>query len=373
MVTTPPTRVDAVLAHEGGAHDDAYRRLGPTGALVGTDTSLPPELLLTGYRLMMFSRLLDERAVSLQRQGRSGTFPPARGQEAVVAGTALALDRERDWILPQYRENAALVHHGYPLETLLLYFMGNPLGAHVPEGVNALPPQIALTAQLPHAVGLAWGLRLQQRDGVVLTYFGDGASSEGDFHEALNLAGVVKAPVVFVLVNNGYAISTPRSRQTAALSFASRAEGYGMPGRKVDGNDLIAMLEVVTDAVQWARDGGGPTLIEAQTYRLFSHNTADDHTRYVRPEELELRQSEDPIPRMREYLVRRGLLTEEAEASMSEAIATEISAAVAAAEAHPKPVAGQLFDHVYARPWSRLQRQRDELMSPRREPDEVGP
>lgn len=347
-------------AFEGGADPDAHRILDATGSIVGAESSLPAETLLAGYRLMLFSRLLDERAVSLQRQGRSGTYPPARGQEAVVAGTALALDAERDWMVPQYRESAALVHHGYPLDLLLLYFMGNPAGAGVPEGINAMPPQIALAAQLPHAVGLGWGLRLQGRDGVVLTYCGDGGSSEGDFHEALNLAGIVKAPVVFVLVNNGYAISTPRSIQTAASSFAARAEGYGMPGRKVDGNDFIAVLETVTDAVLWARDGGGPTLIEAQTYRLFSHNTADDQTRYVSPAELEQRQREDPIVRMRTYLEGRGLLTAEADSETRDEITGTISAAVERAEAHRKPVVEQLVDHVYGRSSSRVVGRRDQ-------------
>lgn len=345
---------------EGGADADAFRMLDAHGNLVGPDTTLPVDLLLDAYRLMLFSRNLDERAVSLQRQGRIGTYAPAQGQEAVVAGTAVALDRSRDWIVPQYRENAALVHHGYPLETLLLYFIGNPVGSQVPEGVNVMPPQIALAAQLPHAVGLAWGLRLQLRDGVVLTYCGDGASSEGDFHESVNLAGLKKAPVVFMLVNNGYAISTPRSKQTAAKTFASRAEGYGIPGRKIDGNDLLAVLETVTEAVHLARDGGGPTLIEAQTYRLFSHNTADDNTRYVAPAELEERRREDPLTRTGAYLRARGILTDAAEAAMRESITAEIANAVAKAESHPRPTFDQLFDHVYARSSPRLLEQRNE-------------
>lgn len=322
---------------------------------------VPHPVLLAGFRLMLQSRLLDERAYNLQRQGRLGTFAPAQGQEAVIAGTALAIERGRDWLVPQYRENAALLHHGYPLESLLLYFIGNPAGALVPDGVNILPIQIALAAQLPHAVGLAWGMRLQRREGVVLTYCGDGASSEGDFHEAMNLAGVMKAPVVVVLVNNGYAISTPRAKQTAAESFASRAVGYGIAGETVDGNDFVAVHQATARAVARARRGGGATLIEAVTYRLWAHNTADDHTRYVAPEELEARRLEDPVPRMRAYLTSLGLLDEPAELAMREEIAAEIAAAVTAAEAHPHPHVGQVFDHVYAGSWPRLEQQRAEL------------
>jgi pyruvate dehydrogenase E1 component alpha subunit len=194
-----------------------------------------------------------------------------------------------------------------------------------------------------------------------MTYFGDGASSEGDFHEACNLAGVVRAPVVFFLQNNGYAISTPRSKQTAASSFASRAEGYGFPGERVDGNDLLAVYEVSRRAVERARAGGGPTLIESQTYRLYPHNTADDQSRYVPPEELAARTLADPLPRLHAYLAHRGLISEEKVGEMREEIGRELTEAVAAAEQHPRPHAGQLFDHVYARPSKRLQRQRSEL------------
>jgi pyruvate dehydrogenase E1 component alpha subunit len=357
-------------SYEGGADPDAFRILDADGQLLGGAVPpLGPKEAVEAYRWMLFSRALDERAVSLQRQGRIGTYSAVYGQEASVVGVASALDPSRDWIVPQYRETPALLRHGMPLSTMFLYYIGNPLGARVPEGVLLTPIQIALAAQLPHAVGLAMGLKIQRRPGVVATFCGDGASSEGDFHEALNLAGVTRAPVVFVVQNNGYAISTPRSRQTGAKTFASRAEGYGFPGVKVDGNDLLAVVAVAQEAVARAGAGGGPTLIETQTYRLFPHNTADDQTRYVPADELEQRRKEDPIPRMRGYLRSAGLLDEHGEQEILDEIADQISAAVADAESRERPSPDQVFEHVYARPWSRVLRQREEIVGSHEEGD----
>jgi pyruvate dehydrogenase E1 component alpha subunit len=347
---------------EGGADPDAFRMLDVEGHLPeGTDPGLPDDELIEAYRWMVFSRMLDERATSLQRQGRVGTYSAVYGQEASVLGSSFALDPARDWIVPQYRETPAILRHGYPLVAYLLYLLGNPLGGQVPEDVRVTPLQIALAAQLPHAAGLALGLKMQRVDGVVMTFCGDGASSEGDFHEACNFAGIVKAPVIFVLQNNGYAISTPRSKQTAAASFASRAQGYGFPGERVDGNDFLAVHAVAQRAVQRARSGGGPTLIESQTYRLYPHNTADDQSRYVPPEELAVRRKADPLPRFHAYLSGRGLVGEEQVSRWREEIDAELGEAVAAAERHPRPTPGQLFDHVYTRPPARLRRQREDL------------
>lgn len=346
---------------EGEVAADALRLLDTTGALVTGDFPIAGELMLEGYRWMLFSRELDQRAVSLQRQGRIGTYAEVRGQEASVVGVSLALDPGRDWIVPQYRETPAILRHGLPLERLLLYYIGNPNGGHIPQGVRLTPLQIALAAQLPHAVGLAVGLRMQGDDGAVVTFCGDGATSEGDFHEACNFAGVTRAPVVIVVQNNGYAISTPRSKQTAARTIAARGEGYGIPAVLVDGNDLLAVYAAARDAVERARAGGGPTLIETQTYRMSAHNTADDQTRYVPEEELELRRLEDPIERVRKFLTVQEILDDSIESQMREAIADEITVAVQAAEAYPAPAAEQLFEHVYARPWSRVDLQRQAL------------
>jgi pyruvate dehydrogenase E1 component alpha subunit len=335
--------------------------LRPDGTLVDGAAPLPDDEVRAAYRWMLLSRMLDERAVSLQRQGRIGTFAAAYGQEASVVGTALALDPGRDWLIPQYRESTAMIHHGYPLDRLFLYYLGNPVGMELPEDVRIAPVQISLAAQLPHAVGLAWGRRLQGHDDVVLTYCGDGASSEGDFHEACNFAGVMKAPVVLVLQNNGYAISTPRRKQSAATTLSARAVGYGFPGELVDGNDLFAVYETTRVAVERARNGEGPTLIECLTYRLYAHNTADDATRYVPSGEVDERRANDPVRRVRAYLDARGLLDDTAEETMRAEIAEQLAQAVSAAESHPKATARQLFDHVYGRAPRRVIDQQREL------------
>lgn len=336
----------SIIAHDGS--------LEP-GAVAPVDN----EAALDAFRQMLLGRLFDERATNLQRQGRLGTFSAATGQEASIVGSAMALDPARDWIVPQYRELLAMVRQGYSLESFLLYFSGNPVGGRIADGVNLMPFQIALGAQVPHAVGLAWGLRAQGRDGVVLTYFGDGASSEGDVHEAMNLAGVQRAPVVFLLQNNGWAISTPVRLQTAAETFACRASGYGFVGELVDGCDLFAVYDATVRGVERARAGQGPTLIESRCYRLGPHNTADDPTRYIDPDEAKRRQAFDPIARLRRYLNRLGILDDATEAALTAELKREINDAVAAAEGHPPASSGQMFDHVYANPPLRVKRQRE--------------
>ena len=338
------------------------RILAPDGSVPdGYRPPLPDSELLAAYRLMLMSRRVDERAFNLQRQGRLGVFSPVNGQEASVIGSAFALDPTRDWVVPQYRELPAMLRQGYTLERFLLYCMGDPEGNRMPDGVNLLPIQISLAAQIPHAVGLAWGLRHQGRDSVVCVYFGDGASSEGDFHEACNLAGVRRAPVIFFLQNNRWAISTPVSKQTGADSFATRATGYGFPGELVDGNDFFAVHEATLLAVARARAGEGPTLIESRTYRMGPHNTADDPTRYVDPEELEAYRALDPVARVRSFLLEAELLSEELEHRMRAEIEEELAAAVAAAEARGAGRPEQIFDHVYADPPPRLLDQRDAI------------
>jgi pyruvate dehydrogenase E1 component alpha subunit len=338
------------------------RILAPDGTVPeGYSPPLSDGELLAAYRTMLLSRRVDERAFNLQRQGRLGVFSPVHGQEASVIGSAFALDPARDWVVPQYRELPAMLHQGYTLERFLLYCMGNPEGNHMPDGVNLLPIQISLATQLPHAVGLAWGLRHQGLDSAVCVYFGDGGSSEGDFHEACNLAGVRRAPVIFFLQNNRWAISTPVSKQTAG-SFAARAVGYGFPGELVDGDDFFAVYEATARAVARARAGDGPTLIESRTYRMGPHNTADDPTRYVDPEELDAHRALDPVARLRGFLVDAELLSDELERRMRTEIEEELAAALAAAEARGAGQTEQIFDHVYADPPARLLAQRRALM-----------
>jgi pyruvate dehydrogenase E1 component alpha subunit len=340
---------------------EPLRLLAPDGTLAeGHVSALEGDELLGAWRAMLRSRVADERCFSLQRQGRLGTFSPINGEEAAVVGSAWALDPARDWVVPQYRELPAMLRQGYRLAQALSYYRGDPGGSRIDPGVHVLPYQISLAAQIPHAVGLAWGLRHQGSDAVVCVYFGDGASSEGDAHEALNLAGVRRAPVVFVLKNNGWAISTPVRKQTAATSFAARAAGYGIAGELVDGNDLFAMHDACSRAVARARAGEGPTLIEARTYRMGPHNTSDDPTRYVDPAELEEQRAFDPVARVRRYLTAEGLVDAASEEALVAELRAEFDAAFAEVEASAPPAAAALFDHVYGRPPGRLERQRGE-------------
>ena len=338
--------------------------LKPDGKLVsGAKPSMTDTALIEALHWMLMSRFYDERATALQRQGLYGVFSPAAGQEASIVGSAMALDPARDWIVPQYRELVALVRHGYPLDCIAAAGMGRITEAtRIPEGVNVLPTQVALAAQLPHAVGLAWGLKLQKKHSVVMTYVGDGGSSEGDFHEALNLAGVQRAPVVFVLQNNQWAISTPRRMQSATPSFALRAAGYGFPGVEVDGNDVFAVYSAAGDAVRRARAGDGPTLIESVTYRMSFHNTTDNPSLYEDPKQREEAGRRDPIDRVVRYLTLRGLWGDERDKETRACVRAEIDAAFEKAAALPAVTPAQLFDHIYSELPERLRRQREELL-----------
>ncbi len=328
----------------------------------GAEAIMRDDQVIEALRWMLLSRAFDARATALQRQGRFGTYSPVKGQEASVVGTAMALDPTRDWVVPSYRELPALARQGYPLDRMLAGYMGKVRYARIPDGVRVLPNQVALATQLPHAVGLAWGLKLQHLDSVVMPYLGDGASSEGDFHEALNLAGVTRAPVVFVLQNNQWAISTSRSVQSAVEFFSVRAAGYGFPGVTVDGNDLLAVYSAAVEAVARARAGEGPTLIETITYRLSFHNTTDNPRQYLPDGWLEEAEKKDPILRLERWLSSRGLWDEGARAAMEGEIAEQLDAALAAAAAAPSARPGDVFTDVYAEPPERLLRQRRELV-----------
>lgn len=336
-----------------------HRVLRPDGSLTDRSHRPPPlPLVLEGLRLMLLSRCFDRRAQAMNRQGRLGGAAPGLGQEAAVVGSALAIDPARDWIAPQYRELAALVRHGRPLDSVVAHSLGQTDAARVPDGVRVLPDQYAIAAHLPHAVGLAWGLALQDRDGVVIAYFGEGASSEGDFHEACNLAGVVRAPVVFFLQDNGWAISTPRSAQSAAVTLAARAAGYGFEGVTVDGNDLLAVYEVTIQAVARARAGAGPTLVEALTYRLGVHNMSDDPRRYRDGRSEADAARLDPVVRVQGYLRRYAGYDEESLTALERDAEREVEAAIASALAAPRMTRETMFEHAYARPPARLVRQR---------------
>lgn len=311
------------------------------------EPKLPPELLKKIYYTMVLSRHADERALKLQRGGRMGTFAPAVGQEAAQVGSAAALE-SGDWIVPSYREMPAYLFRGVPLENIYLYYMGDVRGNRIPEGINMLPNSVPVSTQLPHAAGIAWAAKIRKEKTVAMTYFGDGATSKGDFHEGLNFAGVFKVPAVFVCQNNQYAISVPRKKQTAARTLAQKAIAYGFSGILVDGNDTLAVYAACKEAVERARSGGGPTLIEAHTYRMWMHTTADDPRKYRSEKEEADWKERDPIKRFRNYLQARNIWNETFEKEIQEKALAEIDKAVKAAESIPPLKPDDLFEHVFA-------------------------
>lgn len=326
------------------------------------EPDLSDDLLLNLHRWMLLGRRFDERMLKLQRQGRIGTFAPIKGQEAANVGSTAVL-RDSDWMVVAFREAAGELMRGRSMEDLLLYYGGYNEGGYIPEGVNNLPTSIPVGSQALHAVGLAWAAKYRGTDDVAMAFFGDGATSQGDFHEALNFAGVYKAPTVFICQNNQWAISLPRSKQTASKTLAQKALANGVPGIQVDGNDVLAMYVASKEAVDRARAGDGPTLIEAVTYRLSVHTTADDPKRYRTDEEVEDWETRDPISRFQVYLKNKGLLDDETIEALEEEIDQEIRAAVANAEERmSEPVdALKMFDHMYADPSEYLLDQKQEL------------
>jgi pyruvate dehydrogenase E1 component alpha subunit len=330
--------------------------LHPDGSLTG---AAPIGLTETRrlYAAMVAARAYDRKAEALQKQGRLATYASFEGQEAAQVGGVAAL-RPDDWVVATYRDAAAMWMQGYPWVNLFLGRTGDERGGSPPPGVNVLPPSITVGAHMIHAVGLGWAEQRRGAERVAMTFFGDGATSEGDFHEAMNFAGVYRTPVVFLCQNNQYAISTPRHRQTASATIAQKAEAYGMPGHQVDGNDLFAVLTAAADAVDRARAGGGPTLIEAVTFRMGPHTTADDPGRYRDPAEEDEWRARDPIDRAKRYLEAAGEWTSTWQAELEETAAADIEAAIAAAEALEPLSAGDVFSAMFATPTPQLDRQR---------------
>lgn len=321
-----------------------------------------PELLLDMYRWMTFGRAYDARLFSLQRQGRLTTYAPVAGQEAIQVGCGLAL-RQDDWLLPSYRDGLACAVHGLPPEHMALFFRGHPRAGMAPPGVNVFPQQIGIAEQIPHGVGVAWGMKMRGAGDAALILFGDGATSEGAFHEGLNFAGVFAVPAVLVCQNNGWAISVPRLRQTASDTLAQKAVAYGIPGRLVDGNDVLAMYRQTRAALDRAYAGEGPTLIEALTYRLGPHTTADDPTRYRPADELaSWQQTRDPIARLHAYLESARLWDAERQAALEEETRERVAVIVKAALDEPFPSPEAMFDHLYATPTPPLEAQRREFL-----------
>ncbi|BDG62281.1 pyruvate dehydrogenase (acetyl-transferring) E1 component subunit alpha [Caldinitratiruptor microaerophilus] len=337
------------------------RVLAPDGTPVGPEPELTSDQLLTIYRWLVFLRTHDQRLLTLQRQGRLGTFAPLSGQEASQVGSAFALEPQ-DWLFPTYRDHGAMMVHGVPEVNVIRYFMGDEWGGRAPDGVRVFPISIPIATQLLHAAGAAWAGKIKGERWVAIGYAGDGGTSPGDFHEALNIASVFELPVVFFIQNNRYAISVPLARQMKSRTIAQRAVAYDIPGVRVDGQDVLAVYSVVQEAVDRARSGGGPTLIESLTYRYGPHTTSDDPKRYRPEAEVSEWQQLDPIERMRRYLVLRGLWDEGREEELQNQVREQVAAAVAEAEAMGRPDPAAIFDYVYEKPTPRLEAQKAQLL-----------
>jgi len=348
-----------------------YRTILDDGTLdLAAERSVDNALLLRSYREMKRLRALDEQMLVLQRQGRIGFYGEAKGQEATPVAAGLVLEPD-DWVFPALREGAIMLIRGFPLELYLAQCFGNAQdilkGRQMPNHhsgrqVNHVAWSSCIGPQLPHAVGAAWAMKLQRRPHVAVGFLGDGATSQSDFHSAMNFAGVYKVPCVLICQNNHWAISVPSHRQSASTTFASKAQAYGIPGVRVDGNDVLAIIEVVRDAVARARAGKGATLIESVTYRMGAHSSSDDPSRYRSSDEVAQWIVRDPIDRLRRVLVNRGLLDEAGDRALEATLLAEMQAAIKAVESAPRPDRASLFEDVFASlPWH-LAQQRKELL-----------
>jgi pyruvate dehydrogenase E1 component alpha subunit len=331
----------AQLAHGG----DLRRVLDEDREVEG----LGDQELLDLYRSMVLLRTYDERSVVYHRQGRIGTYAIFWGHEAMQAGSAHALE-EDDWIFPSYRESAIGLLRGIPAATILQWWRGHPDGWWSPADYNVASISVPVGSHVPHAAGFAWGKKLKGEPACAIVYFGDGATSEGAFHEGANLAAVMEAPLVLFCNNNQWAISTPVASQTRAEALVDKAVGYGLPGIRVDGGDVLAVYEATREALDRTRAGGGPTFVEALTYRVAPHGTADDPGAYREAEQAEQERGRECVGRYEEYLRRHGILHDDlADAIRREAEET-MRAGIAAAEAAAAPDPELVFAHAYVVP-----------------------
>jgi len=331
------------------------------------EPDLPEEFLVKLYRAMLLGRRFDERLLNLQRQGRIGTFAPLTGQEASQTG-AVSVLKPTDWFVPSFREGAAELWRGVPMEAIILHHggfrdPGEGTSEKDEEPARNIPVAVPVGSQIIHAAGIGWSIKYRKKEDVVMTFFGDGATSEGDFHEGLNFAAVYQAPVVFVCQNNHWAISVPLEKQTHSKTLAQKAIAYGMPGVQVDGNDVLASYVAAKEAVDRARSGGGPSMIECVTYRMMMHTTADDPTRYRKQEEVDRWKKRDPLIRFRKYLTDKGVANDKLE-SLDVEVKEQVQAAVDRAEEKMKSLQGEpirMFDHIFAELPPTLKRHKEEL------------
>jgi 2-oxoisovalerate dehydrogenase E1 component alpha subunit len=355
--------------------DDLRRVLDDEGKpLAGARVPSIPEATLTRlFDVMMLTRIMDDRMMRLQRQGRLGFYMKSIGEEA--SHFAVAPLRDADWVFPSYREQGAWFWRGYTIQQFIDQLFGNeddPIKGrqmpvhHSANWLNLVSISSPVGTQIPQAVGAAHAAKVMGKDGVAMVFFGEGTTSTGEFHVGLNFAGVWKAPCIFMCRNNGWAISVPSATQTAAKSFAAKAIGYGVPGIRVDGNDLLAVWQVASEAIDRARAGDGPTLIEALTYRLQGHSSSDDPSVYRDPKEPEVWENKDPVNRLRGYLKHRDLWSERWETELVESYNQQITDALAASDRKQAPAIETMFDDVFEDLPPHLREQRAYLLSQRR-------
>ncbi len=324
--------------------------------------SLDNEQVKKLYEWMVLARTFDEKDFKLQREGRLGTYASILGQEAAQIGSAYAL-RPSDWMFPAFREPGVSFVRGLPMRMIFQYWAGDERGSQIPEGLNDFPITIPVATQLPIAVGVALAAKAKGDPIAVMAYMGDGATSKGDFHEGLNFAGVFSAPVVFVCQNNQWAISVPRTRQSASKTLAQKAIAYGFPGIQVDGNDIFAVYRATNEALERARQGNGPTLIECLTYRLGDHTTADDASRYRSRDEVEQWKRKDPIERLRKYMERDGMWNKAYDQTVRSEAKAIVQTAVHEEESAPPADPLDMFRFTYQDPPVHLKEQMDSFVN----------
>ncbi len=336
------------------------RRLDILDEKGDADESLMPSLseaeIMRFYETMVFARTFDQRALNLQREGRIGTYASILGQEASQIGSALALEKT-DWIFPTFRENGVYLAVGHPPYMILQYWGGDERGLRIANDLPIFPVCIPVSTHIPHAAGAAMAAKYRGDRVAVVAYFGDGATSKGDFHEGLNFAGVFSLPVVFICQNNQWAISVPREKQTASKTLAQKAVAYGFDGIQVDGNDVFAVYRATKEAAEKARNGGGPTLIECFTYRMSDHTTSDDASRYRTKEEVEIWRAKDPIMRLRLFMEKKGLWTEQYQKELESKSKAMVDEAEKKAESLERPQPRDMFIYTYEKLSQRQQKE----------------
>lgn len=313
------------------------------------------------YRVMVLIRVYDRAVINLQRTGALGTYASNEGQEAIGAGIGFAM-RESDVLVPYYRDMATQIQRGVLLEEMLLYWGGNEWGMHFKHQSQDFPISVPIATQSCHAVGIAYAIKHRQQQRAVVTTCGDGATSKGDFYESINIAGAMALPVVFVVNNNRWAISVPLEKQTAAQTIAHKALAAGIAGFRVDGNDPVAMVQVMDDALEMARDKHQPSIVEALSYRLCDHTTADDASRYRPQQELDAARELEPLIRFRAYLHDQHQWTDAEDESLYSQCEQQVKAAIEAYQAFPDQPPGEFFDYMFAKPTADLEKQKQELL-----------